>query len=320
MKFGSHLIAIVAFGALSTQVAVAGHHHGHRAGGAAAASHSGADAQSLAKSPAAVGSQQGPGPAVQGGIADHANSEAAKDGSALTGADKAIADDVSAHTKTSGKTGVAIGTAPDIAPAAAHGLHGAAPPAPGAGGKLGNAGGDEIDTRITVHQGREPMKGSKGRAFKKAKTTVAPGVALKHEPVHNYHLGLPVGSDGGLHRNAIGVIVNHDKAVERGHDLARGAAAPITALAAAPGAASAIHDLNTKPVIGNAPINNPGPGATQIGNHASDEVAALKVVTTNGLGINGTGLVRPGYGAGALGGPKTAANGLSGNSFRPRHP
>jgi hypothetical protein len=321
MKVGSHLMAIVAFGALSTQVAVAGHHHGHRAGGAAAASHSGADAQSLAKSSAAVGSQQGPGPAVQGGIADHANSEAAKDGSGLTGADKAIADDVSAHTKTSGKTGVPIGTAPDIAPAAAHGLHGAATPAPGAGGKLGNAGGDEIDTRITVHQGREPMKGSKGRPVKKTKTPFAPGVALKHEPVHNYNVGLPVGSDAALHRNAIGVIVNHDKAVERGHDLARGAAAPITASAAAPGAASAIHGPNTKPVIGNAPINNSSPGATQIGNHASDAAAALKVITANGSSISGTGLVRPGFGAGALGGPaKIAAGGLSGNSFRPRHP
>jgi hypothetical protein len=199
MKVSSYLLAILAFGALSTHVAVAGHHHGHRA--SAAARHSGAAPQSLAKSPTAKDGQQGTGPAVQRGIADHANGEAAKDGSTLTGIDKGIVDEVSADTKKSGKTNVSTGTAPDIAPAAARGLHGAAAPAPGASGKQGDAG-VEIDTRITLHQGRETVRGTKERVFKKTKTATAPGIGLKLEPVHNNHQGSPVRSDGGLRRNA----------------------------------------------------------------------------------------------------------------------
>jgi hypothetical protein len=318
MKIGPQLFAIVAFGALPTQVAVAGHHHGHRASGSAAPSHSGTDPQNLAKFPTVKDSQQGSGPAVQGGIADHGNGEAAKDGSALIGADKGIVDGFSAHTKKSGKTGVSIGSAPDIAPAAAHGPHGAATPSPGTGGKLGDAGAD-IDIRITVHQGREPIKGS--NPFKKTKIVTTPRIALGHEPVHNFHQWSPVGSDAAPHRNAIGAIVVHDKAVEHGHDLAHGAVAPITTTVAAPHPAAIIHDHNMKPIIGNAPINNSSFGTTQIDNHASDAAAALKVVTANGPSISGTAMIRPGFGAAALGGPaKIAAGGLSGNSFRPRHP
>jgi hypothetical protein len=265
-------------------------------------------------------SQQGSGPAVQGGIADHANGEIAKDSPVLTGVDKGIVDDLSAHATKSGKTGVSIGTAPDIAPAATHGLQRAATPAPGAGGKPGDAGAD-IDIRITVHQGREPIKGSKERLFKKNKTATTPGIALGHKPVHNFHQGSLVGRDAPPHRNAIGAIVEHNKAVEHGHDQPHGAVAPITTTAVAPGAAAIIHDHNLKPIIGNAPINNSSPGATQIGNHASDAAVALKVVTANGPSINGTGLVRPGFSAGVLGGPaKVAAGGLSRNSFRLRRP
>jgi hypothetical protein len=280
MKAVSRLFAILAFGALSTQVAFAGHHHGHRASGSAAASHS---------------------------------------GTPLTGIDNGIVDDLGAHTKKSGNTGVSTGSAPDIAPPATHGLQRAATPAPGAGGKLGDAGAD-IDIRITVHQGREPIKGSKVRPFKKTKTATTPGIALRTRTVHNFHQGSPVGSDAAPHRNAIGAIVEHDKAVEHGHDLTLGAAAPITT-AAAPRAAAMTHDHNMKPIIGNAPINNSSFGTTQIDNHASDAAAALKIVTANGPSISGTGLVRPGFGSGALGGlAKIAPSGLSGNSFRPRHP
>jgi hypothetical protein len=56
MKIGSRLLAILALGALSTHVAVAGY-HGHRASVGTAASHSGTDTQSLVKAPVA-GSRQ----------------------------------------------------------------------------------------------------------------------------------------------------------------------------------------------------------------------------------------------------------------------
>jgi hypothetical protein len=114
MKIGSQFFAILAVGALSTQVASAGH-HGHRASTGAAASHSGTDAQSLAKSPLA-GSRQGPGPALQGDIAE--------DGSGLTNTHKRNTDEAPAKTDT----------APKTTPAATHGLQRAATPAPGADG------------------------------------------------------------------------------------------------------------------------------------------------------------------------------------------
>jgi hypothetical protein len=72
-----------------------------------------------------------------------------------------------------------------------------------------------------------------------------------------------------------------------------------------------LHEPDKKTVIGNVPITNPNPGTA---------AATLKVVSANGLRISGTGMTRPGFGAVALGGPaKAGANGLSGNSFRPRH-
>jgi hypothetical protein len=228
MKIGSHLFAILAIGALSTQFAAAGH-HGHRVG--AAAGHSGTDV-----------------------------------------------------VTKSAKTGPATDTTT---------------PAPGTGGKTGDAAVDDIDTSITVHQGREPPKGGKGRPVKKAKTTTPPGVAVKHEPVHNLHQVSPVGSDGGLHRNAVGaVIVQHEKA----------AAPPADAGPRRIG--TMLHQPEKKTVLGNVPIKHSNPGTA----------AALKVVSLNGLSISGTGMTRPGFGAVALGGPaKAGANGLSGNSFRPRH-
>jgi hypothetical protein len=238
MKIGSHLFAILAIGALSTQFAAAGH-HGHRVG--AAAGHSGTDV----------------------------------------------------ITK-SAKTGPATDTTTTT-------------PGPGTGSKTGDAAVDDIDTSITVHQGREPPKGSKGRLVKKTKATTPPGVAVKHEPVHNLHQVSPAGSGGGPHRNAVGTtVVKHEKA-----------ASPNVA---APGAGATLHEPDKKTAVGNPPLKNSGPGETPAGDHNSANAAALKTVTANGLGISGTGATRPGTGAVALGGPAKATTGvLSGNSFRPRH-
>jgi hypothetical protein len=228
MKIGSYLFAVMAFGALSTEVGAAGH-HGHHA--AAAPGHSG--------------------------------------------------------TANSAKTGPATDTTTTT-------------PAPGTSGKTGDAAVDDIDTSITVHQGREPPKGSKGRPVKKAKATTPPGVAVKHEPGHNLHQVSPAGSGGGPHRNAVGaVVVKHEKAAAPPADVAP------------PRVGATLHEPDKKTVIGNVPIKNPNPGTA---------AAALKVVSANGLSISGTGLTRPGAGAVSLGGPaKAGANGLNGNSFRPRH-
>jgi hypothetical protein len=317
MRIGPRMFAILAFGTLSTDVAVAGH-HGHRAGGGAAASRPGTDPQSLAKSPMLGGGQRGAGPPAQGGAADHVNVGVAKDGSGLTGTDRVIGGDANDHTRKSAKTSVSATTVPDNAPPVAQGFHRAATPAPGAGGKQGDAG-VAIDTRITVNQGRETIRGSKERPLKKPKLTTAPGIGLMHEPVHIFHQGSPVGSNGGPRRNAVGAAVEQDKVVERSRDKARGAAATITTIATAPGAGAVSHDHDTKRAIGSAPIDGSISGATQSSNHASS-TAALKIVTANGPSVSGTGMIRPGSGVGAVGGPaKITAGAISGSSFRPKH-
>jgi hypothetical protein len=271
MKIGPRVFAVLAFGAVSTQAAVAGH-HGHHAS-AAAASHSGTDAQS-------------PGPAVQGSVVD----------------------DVGAESKKSAKTGAATDAATKSAPTLPHGLQRPGTPALGSSGKPGDAGA-EIDIRITVHQGHETIKG-KDRLFKKSKTATAPGIGLKHEPVHIVHPKSPVGPDAGPHRNPVGTkVVKHDKKAAPGK----------TAVAAPPQPGGVTHEpdkSDNKVVTGNAaaPTKTSSPAGAAAG-------AALKTATANGPSVGGTGTARPGSATVALGGPpKIAAGVLSGNSFRPKHP
>jgi hypothetical protein len=241
MKVGPHLLAVLAFGAGSTNVAVARHHHGHHAGVGTAASQSGTNSPGVAKSPTATGGQQGSGP--EGAVPDHVNADAA---------DKGTAD----------KSGLQSKTPPSVAasPDDARGIHRTVVP----GGGIPQAGlGAEIDTRVTVHQGRDTLKISRSlkdinvTLLKKTKTTVAPGTGLKIENIHNHHLGSPVGSDGGVHRNAIGVAV--DKTAKPGTTI--GAATPTTIAVAAPPGAAIMHDPNTKAVGANVPMNNASTGA-----------------------------------------------------------
>jgi hypothetical protein len=198
-------------------------------------------------------------------------------------------------------------------------------PGPVATGKEGGAGGP-IDTSITVHQGRRTIKDIKESLLKKPKIAVAPATGLKLDHIHIHLQGPLVGPDGGLHRNAVGTVVI--QAVKHGNAATGGAAAPTTTSVAAPttttaapqGSGAIIHDPSTKAPGGNVPVVNSSPGAPQIGNHASG-TAALAIVTARGPSINGTGMIRPGSGAGVIGGPAKIAGGfISGSSFRPRHP
>jgi hypothetical protein len=306
MKIGSRLLAILALGALSTHVAVAGY-HGHRASVGTAASHSGTDAQSLVKAPVA-GSRQGFGPALQSDVADHANGGVVKDGSGLTNTHEGNTDEAPAKTDT----------APKTAPAATRGLQRAPTPAPGTDGKPSEAG-VPIDTRVTVNQGRETIKG-KDRRFNKNETAAAPGIGLKHKPVRNLHMGSLVGTEAGPHRNAIGAVVEHDKTVANGNGTVGGVAAPSTNVALQR-AGAMFHEPDNKIVSGNTSVKTQSAGTTELGNHASPTAAALRVVSSNGLSTSGTGIIRPGLGVGALGGPaKNGGSGLSGSSFRPRRP
>jgi hypothetical protein len=253
MKIGSYVFAVVAFGALTMNIAVAAH-HGHRA--SAAASESKPNAPSAVKSPAPTDDQQG--------VSDRANGNVAA-------------------------------------------------PAPDTGGKRDDAGAP-IDTSITVNQGRQPVD-RKGRSLlPKTKAAATPGLAIK-QLGHDLHHAAPAFEPGAIaHRNAVGAIVGHDKtaahpAAGQGVARAQGAATPQHT-------GVALHEPNTKLVT--EPVKTPSPGAAEGGERTA---TALKVVTSNGLGISGTGVTRPGLAAGALGGPaKTATGVLSGNSFRSRHP
>ncbi len=221
MKIGPHLFAILAFGALSTNAAFAGHYSHHHARGAAA-------------------------------------------------------HDYGHHVNTSAKTGISTDTAPEN----------------------------------------------------------APDSGLKYQNVHKHHQESPVGSDGGLHRNAIGAVVDPDKMDHDRTDggLHRNAVGALVDPNKADhdkadehgnATGSVTHDPDTKPVIDNAPVNKLSPSAAQNKDHGS-VTTALTIVRMNGLGIGGTSLNRRGIGTVALGGPaqkiNTNTGALSGNMFHPRHP
>ncbi len=95
-------------------------------------------------------------------------------------------------------------------------------------------------------------------------------------------------------------------------------------LVATDGAVFLSNDLDTKPVIDNAPVNKLGPSGAQNKDHGS-VTTALTLVKINGQGIGGTGLNRGRTGTAALDGPaqiKININTgvLSGNMFHPKHP
>jgi hypothetical protein len=243
----------------------------------------------------------------------------------------AAAHDSGHHVNASAKTAISTDTAPDKAPAADFGHPRGATPGAGPSGNEG-AADTAIDTRFTEHHWRKTTKNAKQRwPTKTSKTTGAWHSGLKYQHVHNHHIegshrnavGAVVDpnkkdydkSDGHLHRNAVGALVDlnkkdHDKidkTVEHGD-----ATGPVT------------NDLDTKPVIDNAPVNKLGPGAVQNKDHAS-VATVLTLVKMNGQGIVGAGLNRGRAGAAALGGPaqiKININTgvLSGNMFHPKHP
>ena len=254
----------------------------------------------------AAGSQQRPGPASQSDVADRANGGAVKDGSGLTDTHRGNTDEAPAKTDTTPKT----------APAATRGLQRATTPAPGIDAKPSEAG-VPIDTRITVNQGREIIKG-KDRRFNKIKTAAAPGIGLKHEPVHNLRQGSSVETEAGPRRNAIGAVVEHGKTVANRSGTVGAALSTNVALQRA---SAMLHEPANKISSGNTSVKTQSAGTTELGNHASPAPAVLRVASSNGLGMSGTGIIRPGLGVGALGGPaKNGAPGLSGSNFRPRRP
>jgi hypothetical protein len=270
--------------------------------------------QNNAGSPAS-GVVAGPGVEAQGGATDAVGGESSK----------RAGDQLDPASQRGGVTESAAGHQPAVKPL------------PGDHGRE-EIWDSPIDTSITVHQGRTPNKGPKGigvavRAIaqgllNKSKSAIAPGVVIRHD-AHNDH-EKPMQAPSRLYfragisfpaRNAIGASIEPRTATDYNAPLrvshsaqqslflqgtgktALGAqGAPIPAMAARPVATD--HNPAAQQVIGSA-------------------VAAhgLVAMSAGGPALSGTAMIRPGSGAGAIGGPPKAVTGvISGANIRMRHP
>jgi hypothetical protein len=205
-----------------------------------------------------------------------------------------------------------------------------------------------IDTSITVNQGRSLLRSANGRSqlnvlplpqlkltpplatlkdrnepFAKKPPPVA-GLTLQAiAPTANHgHADLAqkpaMGDDGGLARNAIGVVIAR-------HTVMPQAGAPL-----------GIHPLPGAMSIAMHPAGEHGPATTAAGaplaaNNAkpSDATAAPNqwrpghagpIASISGPAVNGTGMSRPASTTGAVGAAKAPTGGLNGSNFRTKYP
>jgi hypothetical protein len=319
-----YFFAILVFVTLSTNVGFAGHrnHHAHADTGAHA---SGTAAQGQGK-PATDGPQSS---APSRTTSDRINEGTAKDRAGVVPTDqigKRATDPSGPHVKT---------PPPDVpANTVPIGAFGQPHPPAGNGTKENNEVGTPIDTRITVHQGRQAPNSNglkeirefKEGLFKKAKIAIAPAIDPIRLSIRSHQPTSPLGTDGAPARNAVGAIIKHRAAALQSTPPAPSDAirqvpsgmpttGPQISRERAPGMVSTgdvAKPLNgSVPAIGVSPMPSSHPSKT----------TALAIVTTNGPVVNGTEMIRPGSGSGAVGGPANViAGAISGSSFRPKHP
>jgi hypothetical protein len=139
------------------------------------------------------------------------------------------------------------------------------------------------------------------------------GQDLVHKPA--------MGDDGGLARNAIGVVIAHHTAMPQ-------AGAPL-GVHPLPGAMSiTMHpagEHGSVPTAAGVPLtaNNAKPSEAGVSTGAAREQTGhpSPVASIGGPAVNGTGMARPTLSTGAVGGPaKVAKGGLNGSSFRTKYP
>jgi hypothetical protein len=319
-----HLFAILAISALSSDIAAAAEQPGPDVkGGTAVASPAqmpgGLKAPNTGPEPGS-GSVTGSSPVI-GGRTDHGHDGSAKSapGPGMTGASEGSHD---------------------------NGAPGSKMPK----GDTTDAVHEPIDTQITVNQGRRPpFRGSrisrsvsdvsksiasfKERLLKTSKTAIAPATDPSHHGAHRLQPNSRSDTREGTARNAAGAAIAHRAAVpssagstptggprqnSAGLPAAAGPAVPAAGSqpqgSPAAGTVSAAHA--TMQSNGTAPTNSVGPKLPD--GHPG---TALAAVATKGTAINGSSMVRPGGGSGAVSGaPKVVAGVLNGSSFRPRHP
>jgi hypothetical protein len=310
------------FGALSTNVGFA-EHRGHHATAGTGARATGTAAPGQAKQ-AAEGPQSS---APSRAVSDQINKGAESAGIApLDKSGKHAADPSRPRAKTpssdataNGGRGDAIGQ-PRLA-------------ASGNGAKE-NGMGAPIDTRITVHQGRQAPKLNqvkeirelKERLLKQSKTAIAPAIDAIRLSIHNHQQTFPLRTDGAPVRNAVGAITERRATIpQSGPSVPSEASRQGSGLPAAdvqgprersPGTAST-GDTAKQP---GGPVPSSGASSAQPVSHPP-KTTALAIVTANAAAISGAGMMRPESGGGAVGGPARVVTGvINGSSFRPKHP
>lgn len=195
-----------------------------------------------------------------------------------------------------------------------------------------------IDTSITVHQGRTPNKGAKSigvavRAIaqgllNKSKSASAPGVVIRHD-AHNEH-DKPTQAPSRLYfragisfpaRNAIGASIeprtatDYDTPFRVSHSAQQSLFLQGTGKTALGAPGAPVPAMASRPV---ATDDNP---AAQRGIGSAVAAHSVVAMSAGGPALSGTAMIRPGSGAGAIGGPPKAMTGvISGANIRMRHP
>jgi len=188
----------------------------------------------------------------------------------------------------------ATGAGPSSAPSA--NPDGSRPPAreDAAGGGKDS---DAIDTHITVHSGRAGRRDAAKEGDRKVSSFARP-IFRPRRSAHE--------SAGRVTRDAIGQPVGRYGGTEQGSGQRHDLPAFVSNPAAAPG-----FGANTG---GGLARTSGAPGRPPSNANPVVRPAALNRGT-----INGTNLVRPGFGPSSIGGPAKPVAGINGTTIRPKH-
>ena len=160
----------------------------------------------------------------------------------------------------------------------------------------GGKDADAIDTRITV-QPRRP--GKRDELREGTMKPLAPRIFRRRPSARE-------GRDG-VTRDAIGLPVTRHDGMERGN----GQRHDVPALGHNPAGAPTGFDANASGGLART-------GGTA-GHPPSNTNPIMKPATLNRGTINGTTIVRPGFGPASVGGPAKLVAGISGTTIRPKH-
>jgi hypothetical protein len=284
LKIGHHLLAVVLFGALAVQST--------RAEEAA----SGANGAGAATAPAkASGSHQGSGGDAAGSGAIPANHASVDVGAGAKG-EIGAGPQAEHGASPTGGAGAGRDGGADVKGATFRGAH--------AGGKDDGIGVNPIDTRMGLLSRRPTRRPGK---IGEVKTMVRPAAPADVRTRH--HVSAP-GAIGGTARDAIGLRVAKRGGAQGPNAVANQGSAP----------AARISVLGTgiaRNATGSLANAGTGAGGPQVAPRGAGPTGTTAAV--NHAAVNGTGLTRPGYGPGVVGGPAKSVAGINGTTIRSKH-